>query len=194
MSAGWGGVNKRKSYKIDLSAAYLKCRSISPCWWQLSQINTSQSDQVSGPRASTQCTDICRVAFSRPERHHGHTPCSAGDISLFLINIFQIFSFSLSFCSASFALNIGGYFAYSYGLLILQFGVLVCCIFYETPCIWCVHSWVSIFIVIVIKVLCALWWVVVVVSFYAYLIWLELFWTSCILELDNGGRPSYQLQ
>ena len=25
MSAGSGGVNKRKSYKIDLSAAYLKC-------------------------------------------------------------------------------------------------------------------------------------------------------------------------
>ena len=80
---------------------------------------------------------------------------------------------------------------WSFNFAIWCFGVLH---IYETPCIWCVHSWVSIFIVIVIKVLCALCWFVVVVSFYAYLIWLELFWTSCILELDNGGRPSYQLQ
>ena len=180
MSAGSGGVNKRKSYKIDLSAAYLKCGSISPCWWQLSQINTSLSDQVSGPRVATRCTDICRVAFSRPERHHGRAPGSAGDRSLFLIDIIEIISFPSSFCSVSY---IARYFAFSSnGLLILHFGVLVCCIFYGTPCIWYAHSSVSIFIVIVIKVL-----YVVVVSFYAYLIWLELFWTSCILELDNGG-------
>lgn len=120
MSAGSGGVNKRKSYKIDLSAAYLKCGSISPCWWQLSQINTSLSDQVSGPRVATRCTDICRVAFSRPERHHGRAPGSAGDRSLFLIDIIEIFSFPSSFCSVSY---IARYFAFSsYGLLILHFG------------------------------------------------------------------------
>ena len=91
MSAGWGGVNKRKSYKIDLSTAYLKCRSISSCWWQLSQINTSLSDQVSGPRASTRCTDICRVAFSRPERHHGHV--QLGTDPSFLLILFKYFPF-----------------------------------------------------------------------------------------------------